>query len=143
MIDIEAFGHCYSLTNITIPNSVTQIGNSSFQNCYSLANIAIPNGVTSIGSSAFQACYSLSSITIPNTLTSISANTFNSNSSITKYDFSSYNEIPSLANVSAFANINSNCKIIVPDSLYEDWIVATNWSTYASYIIKKTDWEAL
>ena len=33
-------------------------------------------------------------------------------------------------------------KIIVPDALYDEWIVATNWATYASQIIKKSEWDA-
>lgn len=37
----------------------------------------------------------------------------------------------------------SQCKrIIVPDNLYDDWIIATNWSAAASKIIRATDYEA-
>lgn len=58
------------------------------------------------------------------------------------YDFSQYSAVPSLANTSAFISIPSDCKIIVPDALYDEWKAATNWSTYASKIIKKSDWDA-
>ncbi|MCI9643088.1 MAG: leucine-rich repeat domain-containing protein, partial [Eubacterium sp.] len=37
-----AFDYCTSLTNITIPNSVTSIGNGAFANCTSLESITIP-----------------------------------------------------------------------------------------------------
>jgi hypothetical protein len=57
------------------------------------------------------------------------------------YDFSQHATIPTLANTDAFSSIPSDCKIIVPDSLYDNWIVATNWSSYVSYIIKKGDWD--
>ena len=67
---------CYSLSSITIPNSVTSIGAYAFDACYSLASITIPNGVTSIRAYAFDDCYSLSSITIPNSVTSIGAYAF-------------------------------------------------------------------
>ena len=50
--------------------------------------------------------------------------------------------MPSLSNADAFSGIAFNCKFIVPDALYDEWIAATNWSTYASKIIKKSDWDA-
>ena len=53
------------LTNISIPNSVTQIGDCAFAECGNLTNIAIPNSVTHIGDGAFDDCDSLMSITIP------------------------------------------------------------------------------
>ena len=61
-----AFDYCTSLTNITIPNSVTSIGNGAFANCTSLESITIPNSVTSINDHAFYGCKSLTSITIEN-----------------------------------------------------------------------------
>ena len=66
-----AFGSCYSLSSITIADGVTSIGNYAFSDCYSLSSITIPDGVTSIGGYAFNSCYSLSSITIPDSVTSI------------------------------------------------------------------------
>jgi hypothetical protein len=58
------------------------------------------------------------------------------------YDFSQATAVPTLASTNAFNSIPSDCKIIVPDTLYDEWVAATNWSTYASYIIKKSDWDA-
>ena len=54
-----AFQNCSSLTNITIPDSVTSIGNYAFQNCSRMTSVTMGNGVTSIGSSAFGYCSSL------------------------------------------------------------------------------------
>lgn len=71
-----AFAGCDSLSNITIPNSVTSIGDSAFACCESLSSITIPDSVTSISNGAFACCDSLSSITIPDSVTSIGKSAF-------------------------------------------------------------------
>jgi len=66
-----AFYGCTNLTNVTIGNGVTSIGEKAFYNCEGLTSIEIPNSVTSIGTSAFYGCSGLESITIPNSVTTI------------------------------------------------------------------------
>jgi len=61
-IGVYAFGFCTALTTITIPNSVTSIGDFAFRGT-PLTSITIPNAVTNIGSEAFYECSSLSSLT--------------------------------------------------------------------------------
>ena len=81
----SAFRDCTSLTSITIPDGVTSIGDSAFSYCYSLTSITIPDSVTSIGSYAFCDCDSLTSITIPNSVTSIGDSAFRSCNSLIIY----------------------------------------------------------
>ncbi len=45
----DAFYLCFSLTSVTIPDSVTSIGVSPFYGCSGLTNITVPGGLTSIG----------------------------------------------------------------------------------------------
>jgi hypothetical protein len=70
------FWFCSNLTGITIPNSITSIGNAAFTSCTSLVSVTIPNSVTSIGVSAFAGCISLPSINIPSSVTSIGVSAF-------------------------------------------------------------------
>lgn len=56
------------MTLITIPDSVTSIGNEAFSWCESLASIAIPGSVTSIGEETFKSCKNLKRIIIPDAL---------------------------------------------------------------------------
>ena len=67
---------CTNLKSVTIPNSVTFIGNSVFRNCSSLEAIIIPDNVTRIGGTAFYGCSSLASIVIPDSVTSIGSQAF-------------------------------------------------------------------
>jgi hypothetical protein len=49
---------CSALTSITLPGSLTSIGESAFANCSILTNITLPASLTAIAQSAFQGCSS-------------------------------------------------------------------------------------
>ena len=111
-----AFYLCRNFTgSLTIPNSVTSIGNYAFYNCYGFTGeLIIPNSVTTIGQSAFEECSGFTgSLTIPNSVTSIGRSAFYGCSGLSEIFFYR-NESPSIANINAFANINSNAKIYAP-----------------------------
>ncbi len=70
-IEDDAFDSYYSLTSVTIPNSVTNIGEWAFESCYNLTSVTIGNEVTSIGYAAFDDCESLTNVMIGMSVTSI------------------------------------------------------------------------
>ena len=69
----SAFAGC-NLTNILIPNSISYISNSAFYNC-NFTNIVIPNSISVIGNSAFEGC-NITNIDIPNNVTIIGSYAF-------------------------------------------------------------------
>lgn len=89
----SAFMGCDWLESVTIPGSVTAIGEDItleeadekgldfedlrvFDNCGSLRNVTIEKGVTKIGIFAFAGCESLASVTIPNSVKEIGFRAF-------------------------------------------------------------------
>ncbi len=109
-----AFYNCSSLTSINIPASVTSIGSYAFYYCSSLTSINIPEGVTSIGSAAFYNCSSLTSINIPEGVTSIGDSTFYNCSSLTSINIPE--GVTSIGSY-AFYNCSSLTSINIPDSV--------------------------
>ena len=64
------------LTDIELPDTVTQIGASAFQGCSSLTDVVIPDTVTTIGEMAFSDCPKINRVKIPRTVSSIGNHAF-------------------------------------------------------------------
>ena len=104
-----AFDGCTGLTSVTIPNSVTSIGWGAFYKCIGLTSVTIPSSVTSIGDVAFYDCISLSSITIPNSVTSIGKSAFEYCTSLTSPVYN--------AHVFAFMPTSYSGAYTIPDGI--------------------------
>ena len=110
----SAFEDCSSLTSVTIPNSVTKIGSSAFYGCSSLTSITIPDSVTSIGEWAFGYCSSLESVTIPDSVTTIGKYAFSGCRSLTSVTIP--DSVTTIGD-SAFYNCSSLTSVTIPDSV--------------------------
>jgi len=71
-----AFSFCVNITAITLPAGLTTINREAFDNCRELTAIVIPAGVTIINPTTFRACEKLTSITIPTAVASIGTSAF-------------------------------------------------------------------
>ena len=60
-----AFYNCNSLTDIVIPDSLTEIASCTFYGCSSLTSVVIPDTVKKIGDYAFVDCSGLTEVTLP------------------------------------------------------------------------------
>lgn len=67
-----------SVTSVSIPSSVTTIGDSAFSGCTGLTSLSsIPSSVTTIGKYAFSYCTGLTSLRdLPSSITTIEDGTF-------------------------------------------------------------------
>ena len=109
-----AFTYCEGLTSIIIPDSVTSIGNGAFGYCTGLTSVTIGNGVQSMGVEAFAYCFGLTSVTIGSGVTSIGESTFGGCINLASIVIP--NGVTSIGGI-AFAYCNSLTSIIIPESV--------------------------
>ncbi|EJK54213.1 hypothetical protein THAOC_26215 [Thalassiosira oceanica] len=71
-----AFCNCNALRQVTIPSSVTKLGNGAFHSCINLAEVQFNEGLEIIGKRAFIGCTALRSVTIPSSVTELEEHAF-------------------------------------------------------------------
>ena len=102
-----------TLTEVTLPNTVDEIGYQAFFNCSKLTNVTIPEGVKTIGQTAFIGCTQLTSITIPSTITDMDQ-AFSGNTALSHVTLT--NGISNISNM-AFKGCTGLTEIKVPESV--------------------------
>lgn len=87
----EAFRACNTLTKLTLPQSLSEIGEGAFSECYNLANerLDLPASLTTIGAEAFYNCKNLSgTLVLPGSLSQLGERAFMKCASLTGLDLS-------------------------------------------------------
>ncbi|MDR1796741.1 MAG: leucine-rich repeat protein [Clostridiales Family XIII bacterium] len=120
-IGAYAFNSRSRLTSVTIPSSVTSIGNQAFSES-GLTAIDIPSSVTSIGTGAFYYCRSLAQVTGGEGLTSIGNSSFGY-TAITSFPLP---DTITTIEPYVFTNCTNLASVTIPDSV-------TSIGTYAFY----------
>lgn len=128
------FQECYSLKYLAVPKISTGNATQLWQNCIGLEQIVI--AFHTVQNDMFKECYSLKKVKFTTQVQgTIRTTSFSNCYNVLEYDFSDVTSIPTLSATDAFKNINFYCKIKVPASLYDSWIVASNWTIYADHIV--------
>lgn len=110
----SVLNNCKAVSEVIIPDTITEIPDGAFYNCVGLKSITIPNTIVSIGYKAFEGCVGLNTITMPNSLTSIGSNAFNGCSGLKSIVLSDkLIEIKS----NAFYGCTGIIKLEIPDSV--------------------------
>ena len=127
----SAFSGCSGLTSVNIPNSVTSIGSSTFYGCSRMTSVIIGNSVMSIGSSAFSGCSGLTSVTIPNSVTSIGSYAFDGCLGLTSVKVESTK--PMSIGSSTFSN-RTNAILYVPYGCKAVYEAANYWKDFKEIV---------
>ena len=142
------FNGCTSLTSAPELPATTLVDycySNMFSGCTSLTyapELPATTLKTYCYSSMFKGCTSLKRIKMNASSGNFGFNMLDGCKSLELVDMTGSTGVPTLSSTSNFANTNDTYKIVVPDSLYDTWIAATNWASIASHIMKKSDWNA-
>ena len=82
-----AFKGCSNLTTIQLPEAVTTISASLFDDCSALTTLTLPAGITTIGNYAFRNCRQLTELSLPQTVATIGNGIFKGCTSLTDMVF--------------------------------------------------------
>ena len=78
----SAFAGCHNLDSLTINDAATSIGRRAFAECPLTTTLELGENITTIGNSAFYDCRGLKNVTIPQSVTSIGDSAFGECSSL-------------------------------------------------------------
>ena len=145
VIDAFAFYQCVNLVEISMP-SIQQIGEEAFHKCEGFVIIELPDTLRYIGARAFDQCFNLKKVVFGSGISQMWGgfeSPFVSTNLLEVLDFRKATTIPELLisnGQGVSVDLPSTCKIVVPDSLYNSWIVARGWNYHASQIIKASEY---
>ncbi len=120
------------LTEYTIPEGVTTIGNEAFYNCGKLTAVTILEGVTTIGECAFSLCDNLLGVSIPLSVVEIGSGAFSYCEQLSTVYCKAI--IPPAVGDIVLDGNASNRKIYVPNESVETYKSAAGWCDYAHEI---------
>ncbi|MBR5124187.1 MAG: leucine-rich repeat domain-containing protein [Clostridia bacterium] len=113
-IEAEAFQGCAWLTSITLPSTLTTIGNNAFTSS-GLQSITMAEGLRSIGNGAFFDTHYLTSVTIPASVTELGSGAFANSTALTEVRFANGSALTALP-TSVFSETPLT-EITLPDSV--------------------------
>lgn len=133
-----AFYYVDTLEECNAPNVTLCSGAGTFTSCTSLKKIEFPQNAGGINTSCFKGCTSLEYLNAGDA-TYIGSEAFADCSNLKTLIITKKNYLPSLSNVNAFSGSAIEAGtgyIYVSEELYNKYLTATNWTTYASQIKK-------
>ena len=144
-----------NVTDVQIPNTVTEIGDSVFDSALRLANVTLPMGITSVpaamfektaikavaipegatlvGEGAFQTCESLESVFLPSTLQKIEAYGFNGCQQLREI-YCLAATPPEATGWAIFLGL-AGIDLLVPEESMDEYGEATPWSDSETFTI--------
>jgi hypothetical protein len=102
------------LTTVTLPNSLTYLGDYAFSSCKDLASISIGTGITEIPYNCFSGCNALTSVDLPEHVTSIGGGAYSYCNGLVSITLPSSIQA---VGASAFASCSNLEEVVIPDNV--------------------------
>ena len=102
------------LTTVTLPNSLTYLGDYAFSSCKDLASISIGTGITEIPYNCFTGCNALTSVDLPEHVTSIGGGAYSYCNGLVSITLPDHIQT---VGASAFASCSNLEEVVIPDNV--------------------------
>ena len=112
----STFAYCGALKEIALHDQLTAIDALVFSDCSSLTNVVIPDSVTFLGGSAFSGCKALQSVTIGEGVSDINASAFYKCEALTEIKFPQEGNLKSIGN-GAFGECVALTAVEIPEGV--------------------------
>lgn len=129
----SAFYNCMKLKSLRIPSRVTSYAYELTQNCGVLEDVQLPEGLITIGGYAFKNCYKLPKIVLPSTLQKCDSVQHFTGCGMLKTIIVKATT-PPIINGDSFNSTPPEKIIYVPDESVEAYKAASNWANLAENI---------
>lgn len=124
-----AFSGCESLTSVIISDNVKSFASSTFADCKNVVTLVIGNGITNIPENSFQGCEALTSITIGKNVAQIGDYVFSDGTNITEVN--SLNTIPPVISENTFSGVTyNNATLYVPKGCRNIYWLHPYWEDF-------------
>jgi len=141
VIGDEAFSGNETLTSISVPDSVTQISYNAFKNCTALTGIIIPDSVDKIGPGAFEGCKTLTSVQVGKNVSAWGSGVFANCEKLAKLSVDADNEYLTYYNGALYNGNMTMLYEVLPGREGENYVMpdtVENIDTYAFWNLQNT-----
>lgn len=126
-----AFSRCEKMDSLTINDATTSIGSWAFDECYKLTTLSLGKNITTIGDYAFLDCHTLDNVTIPPSVTSIGKSAFYRCYALTTLSLGE--NIEKIGSY-AFAECGNLTNVTIPEKVKTIEPYTFGWCTSLKYI---------
>lgn len=137
----EAFSGNETMTGVEIPDSITTISYNAFKNCTALAGVIVPDTVEKIGPGAFEGCTALTSVEIGEGVSSWGTGVFANCDSLAKISVDKDNEYLTYYNGAVYNGNMTMLYQVLPGREGENYAMpetVKEIDTYAFWNLKNT-----
>ncbi len=141
VIGDEAFSGNETLTSISVPDSVTQISYNAFKNCTALTGIIIPDSVDKVGPGAFEGCKALTSVQVGKNVSAWGSGVFANCEKLAKLSVDANNEYLTYYNGALYNGNMTMLYQVLPAREGENYVMpdtVENIDTYAFWNLQNT-----
>ena len=136
----DAFSNCTGLVSVNLPASITAVSKGCFSGCSQLTSVTMSSSVTSIGASAFKDCNNLSAIIIPTSVTSIGEEAFSGCTGLTTVKCERTTPVDLSGTNNVFDGVDkTTCILYVPGGSKDAYSNAVVWKDFTDIREKGVD----